>query len=331
MQLTIALDRYDRHAPIFDGRVGLSDGAVLKPLEVGEALDRRHGRHRHRRMLRDLEFDVCEMSLSSFVMAASRDAAGPLVGVPAFPRRLFSLGNMFVNAAAGIETPADLRGRRVGIHGWQVAMSVLAKGDLKRDYGVAWDEIDWLCMNPENLPLSYPEEASVTLMPDEADIGELLVAGEIDALFSPLIRPSMLAAADRWRRLFPDPRAEEARYFRKHGFYPIMHLIVVRREVAERRPGLGPDLVAMFDAAMRETWRDYDDANYTLLAWGRNALEEQRRTLGPDPWASGVAANRRNLERFVSDCRDQRLIEGELPVERLFAFPGDPFAEAAAW
>ena len=318
MDLTIALDRYDRHLPIFDGSVGLLDGVALKPLEVGEALPRRDGLHRHRRMLHDVEFDICEMSLTSFIMAMSRDPDGPLIGVPVFPRRLFSMGNMFVNAKSGIETPGDLRGKRVGIHGWQVAMAVLAKGDLKLSYGVPWEEISWVCMNPENLPLKYPDDTPIERMPEGADIGELLVSGEIDALFSPLIRRSMLAAPTSYRRLFADPQAEEMAYFEKFRFYPIMHLIVVKRETAERIPGLCRALIEMFDDAKRRTWDYYDDSNYTLLAWGRNALETQREILGPDPWPSGVAANRRNLEQFIGYCRDQGLIESELAIECLF-------------
>ena len=140
MELTIALNRYDRHAPFFNGTVTPPDGFSFRPFEVGESTPMRDGDNRHGRMMNGLEFDVCEMSLSSFVIAVARDPDLALVGVPAFPRRLFSLGQMYVNADAGIDGPKDLIGRNVGLHSFQTTLSVLAKGDLKLDYGVAWEE-----------------------------------------------------------------------------------------------------------------------------------------------------------------------------------------------
>lgn len=115
MDITIALERYERHVPFFTGELTAPAGINLKPLEIGETRMRRDGYDRHHRMLRDLEFDVCEMSLGSYVLGLSRDPDFGMVGVPVFPRRYFSMSQIYVNADAGIKTPADLVGRNVEI------------------------------------------------------------------------------------------------------------------------------------------------------------------------------------------------------------------------
>jgi len=322
VELTIALERYERHVPFFTGEVTPPPGLTLRPLEIGETAMKRDGMDRHRRMLRDLEFDICEMALGSYVLGLSRDADLPMVGIPVFPRRYFSMSQIYVNVDAGIETPKDLIGRNVGINAFQVTLSVLAKGDLKRDYSVPWQKINWHCMRPEQLPVEFPPGVSVQRIPDGADIGEMLVAGEIDALISPQ-RPasttaSLRAAGSRVRRLFADPQAEDARYFRKYGFFPAMHLLVVRREVAARVPGLAGALIGMWEQAKRLAYQYYEDPAYSLLAWGSNAYEAQRAAMGADAWPSGVAANRANLEMFIGDCADQGLLDRPLAVEDLF-------------
>jgi 4,5-dihydroxyphthalate decarboxylase len=318
MELTIALDRYDRHVPFFAGTARAPEGFSLRPLEIGESSDKRDGQDRHRRMLHDLEFDICELSLASTITALSRDPDLPIVCVPAFPRRLFSMSQMYVSARSSVAAPIDLVGKRIGVHAWQVTLSVLAKGDLKREYGVDWRDIDWVCMNPENQPITFPDGVRIDRMPPGADIGEMLLAGEIDALFSPQPRQSMLAAPDGYRRLFDDCRGEEIRYFRKYGFFPIMHLIGVKRALAERHPSLCRAVMDMWDDAKRQAYDYYGDSNYSLLAWGREAYEAERAALGADPWPSGLAANRANLEQFIDYCHDQGLIPQPLPVERLF-------------
>ena len=133
LKLTIALSQYDRHIPFFDGTVK-PEGIDLKVLEVGQSTPLKHGSDRHGRMLRKGEFDICELSLSSYLMAKSRGK--PFTAIPVFPRRLFSLSQMWVNVNAGINSPKDLIDRRVGLSTFQTTLSVLAKGDLQSEYGV---------------------------------------------------------------------------------------------------------------------------------------------------------------------------------------------------
>jgi len=322
LDITIALERYERHVPFFTGEVEAPDGITLRPLEIGETRPRRDGYDRHHRMLRDLEFDVCEMSLGSYVLGLSRDPGFGMVGVPVFPRRYFSMSQIYVNSAAGIKTPADLAGRNVGITAFQVTLSVLAKGDLKRDYGVAWQDVNWHCMRPEQLPIEFPDGVLVERISDGADLGDMLVSGDIDALICPQ-RPertnrALAAAGDKVRRLFADPAGEDERYFRKYGYFPVMHLLVIRRDVAEKLPGLAPALIDMWEQSKRIAYDYYEDPAYPLLAWGWNAYQQQRDRLGADIWPSGLAANRENLQMFLDACDDQGLMERPLSVDDLF-------------
>jgi 4,5-dihydroxyphthalate decarboxylase len=317
MELTIALNRYDRHVPFFNGTVKPPEGVTLKAFEIGESTAFRDGTDRHPRIL-DLEFDIGEMSFSTFIMAVARDPDLPLVGIPCFPRRFFSPGQIYVNPNAGIRGPKDLTGRRIGVHSFQTTLSVLAKGDLKLDHGVRWEDCSWHCMRGEIIDVDLGDDVAVSRIPDGKDIGVMLMDGEIDALISPQPRKSMLENPGRFRRLHDDPVAEDIKYFRKHGFFPIMHIMVMKREVADARPDLPKAIMDTHDAAKALAWSFYDDSNYALLPWSRNALEEQRRVLGADPWTSGFAANRRNVEQFIGYSHDQRLIDEPFPAERLF-------------
>lgn len=318
MELSIALNRYDRHVPFFNGTVAPPEGITLKPLEIGESIPFRDGTNRHSRLLNGLEFDIGEMGLSSFVMAVARDPNLPIVGIPSFPRRFFSAGQIYVNLDAGIKTPEDLTGKRVGVHSFQTTLSVLAKGDLELDFGVKWQDIDWYCMRDEVVPVDLGDDVSVQIIGPDKDIGVMLMEGEIDALISPQPRQSMLDQPDRYRRLFDEPRAEEVRYFKKYGFYPIMHVMTMKRALAEERPDLPRAIMDMYETAKQLAYSYYDDSNYSLLAWSRNALEEQRNALGADPWTSGFAANQKNLDQFIGYSHNQRLIDAAYPAERLF-------------
>src|SRR5690606_5025893 len=208
---------------------------------------------RHARVL-DLEFDIGEMSFSTFIMAVARDPNLPLVGIPCFPRRFFSPGQIYVNPDAGIEKPKDLTGKRIGLHSFQTTLSVLAKGDLKLDHGVRWEDCSWHCMRGEIVEVELGTDVAVKQIPDGKDIGVMLMEGEIDALISPQPRQSMLANPGRYRRLHADPVAEDIRYFRKHGFYPIMHIMVMKREIADARPDLPRAIMEVHDAAKRLAW-----------------------------------------------------------------------------
>ena len=318
MELSIALNRYDRHYPIFEGSIHLPKGISFRPMLVGESHQLKHGGSRHARTLKDLEFDISEVSLASWVAAVAKDPDFPLVGIPTFPRRFFSMGQVYVPKDSKATSPQDLIGKKVGLHSFQTTLSVLAKGDLKREYGVDWRKIHWVCFRPEIINVDLGPDVSIEWLPPKKEIGEMLMSGEIDAFMSPEPRKSMLTQTHRFRRLFPDSQAEELRVFRKHGFFPVMHIVVVKRDLVEKRPELCRELLEFFEDAKRQAYEYYDDSNYSLLVWGRNHYERQRAELGTDPWINGLKANHKNLVEFLEDSHDQGLTPTVLQPESLF-------------
>ena len=316
LKLTVALERYDRHVPFFMGLVKPPEGLSLRWLEVGMTPPRRDGVDRHRRFLQDREFDIAETSLSSHIIATSRGQ--PFVGIPVFPRRLFSQNHCFVSAKSGIKTPQDLIGKRVVLRALQTTMSVLALGDLKFEYGVPWEEIRWIVASHEELPVESRGGPGIERIGMSADIGRMLIEGEIDGMIHPHPPPSLLQAGDLVRPLFSDRRAEALRYYRKNGYYPIMHVLAFQKELIEKHPWLARAMMDMWEEAKQQAGAFYQDPGYAELAFARNEFENQLKEMGPDPWPSGLKANRLNLERFIRYSVDQRLIEKPIPVESLF-------------
>jgi 4,5-dihydroxyphthalate decarboxylase len=310
------LSHYDRHIPFFDGAVQV-DGVNLEVLEVGQSSPLKHGQDRHERMLQKGEFDICELSLSSYLMARSRGM--PFTAIPVFPRRLFSLSQMWVRAGAGIAAPKDLEGRKVGLSTFQTTLSVLAKGDLQSEYGVDWRKVAWVVAKEETVAFEPMKGVDIRLAPAGKKIGALLAAGEIDALFMPHPPKEVLDQPEKFGRLFPDAKAEELKYFRKNGFFPIMHVVAFKDAVLSAHPWLAQAVMELFARGKEVCRRYYDDPNWSRLVWGRHLFEEERRLLGADPWPYGVAQNRANLERFMGYSLDQGLMTKKLAVEELFA------------
>lgn len=314
-KLTLALSHYDRHVPFFDGSVD-APGVELNVLIVGQSDRQRDGEDRHERMLQKGEFDVAELSLSSYLMAKSRGM--PFTAIPVFPRRLFSLSQMWVNVDAGINSPKDLIGKKVGLHSFQNTLATLAKGDLQSEYDVPWRRIHWMLSKEENVPFKPEAGIKLELIPKEKKVGDMLESGEIAAMMTPHPPKPVLRGSRKIRRLFGDPKAEDLRYFRNNGFFPIMHVVAFKNEVLEKYPDAARSLFAAFEQAKALCREFYADPNWSWLAWGRQAFEEQQKLLGDDPWPYGLEKNRANLERFAGYSLDQGLMAQKMAVEDLF-------------
>jgi 4,5-dihydroxyphthalate decarboxylase len=316
LRLTLALSHYDRHIPFFDGSVQ-AEGVDLQVLEVGQSNPLKHGQDRHERMLQRSEFDICELSLSSYLIAKSRGM--PFTAIPVFPRRLFSLSQMWVNTNASINSPQDLIGKKVGLSTFQTTLSVLAKGDLQAEYGVPWRKLDWYMSKDEAVPIKPIDGVRMQILKPGQKIGAMLEQGEIDALMVPHPPKEALRGGGNIRRLFTDPKAEETKYFRKNGYYPIMHVVAFKDQVLAQTPWLARSVMESFDKAKQACVEYYDDPNWSRFVWGRHLFEEERIAFGEDPWPHGVKRNRANLERFIGYSLDQGLTEKKLQVEELFA------------
>lgn len=313
---TLALDRYDRHFPFFDGTVTLPPGLDLTVLQVGQETALRDGSGRHRRMLTTKDFDAAETSLGSFVAAKGKGL--PYTAIPVFPRRLFSQGQIFINADAGIEAPADLAGRTIGLQSFQTTLAVLAKGDLAADYGVPLKSIKWRVHHLDTLATDNDRGFDIETLPEGTDLGSALANGEIDALLFSRTPIAKSGPQQKIRRLFEDPRAAEEAYVRRHGYWPIMHIVTMHQEVADACPELPRQLLTAFQEASRIAADYLKDPNWSQIMWAKYALDEERRAFEESLWTSGVAANRANLECFLGYAFDQGLIGAPLGVDELF-------------
>jgi 4,5-dihydroxyphthalate decarboxylase len=318
-RITLAVNSYDRHAPMIEGAVS-SDDFDIHVMEVGQSQPGRYGTARHERFLPSLEFDACELSFSSYLVAV--DQGLPVQAIPVFPRRLFSQSQMYKNVNSGISGPADLQGKRVGLSSYQTTLSVLAKGDLEHVYGVPWKSITWVTSRSETLEVELPSD--VTL--EQSTTGQIdadLVSGKIQAYFGPHPPRPYIDGNPNVGRLFADPKTEEERYLREEGYFPIMHVVAYKRVLAERHPTLPTALYRLFDRSRELARTRWDDPNWSMLIWGRHELERQKALSGSDPWANGTEANRKNIERFATYSHEQGLTSRRLSPEELFVSPAD--------
>jgi 4,5-dihydroxyphthalate decarboxylase len=309
LKLTLALEHYDRHLPLLEGNV-VPEGIDLQVEHVTV------GGGRHERMLAHREWDACELSLASYIMAKARGA--PLTAVPVFPRRLFSQSQMYVNTGAGVQDPRDLIGKKVGLRSFQTTLSVLAKGDLQHEYGVPLDQVTWVTSADEPVRFDAPPGVRIAWAPRDQNIETMLVEGEIQAYMVPRMPRPFVQGALRVARLFKDPRAEELAYYQRNGFYPIMHVLAVKPEVVDKDPEVAMRLFDAFERAKEMAFHYYDDPNWSHLAWAAHLLKEEREAFGASAWVNGLARNRKNLERFIQYELDQGLIDRRLAVEELF-------------
>jgi 4,5-dihydroxyphthalate decarboxylase len=321
IHLTFACGDYDRTRAIEDGSVTV-DGVDLTYLRlpVEETFFR---------MLRHREFDVAEMSLSTYTATLNALDAGeqpPFVALPIYTSRQFRHGGMFVNAAAGIEKPADLAGRRIGMPEVQLTACVWQRGILADEYGLPIDAPTFLTGGQEKPgriekgKVDVPYSVS-PIGPDQT-LARMLADGEIDAFLGPRIPSSFGDGSGPVRRLFPDTIAAEQAYYRATGIFPIMHVVAIRREVYERYRWVAQSLTkALIEAKAQAYARIYDASALRFMEpWLNVHLEEARALMGRDFWSYGLgAADRHTLETFLRYHHEQRLSRTLRTPEQLFA------------
>jgi 4,5-dihydroxyphthalate decarboxylase len=277
------------------------------------------------RMQRYQDFDASELGMSGYIGLVARGDC-PFVAIPAFVSRTFRHGCLFVNSAAGIQAPADLRGKRVGLPNYGMAAALWIRGMLQHDHGVRPADIEWVQAGlrepgrQQPTRYSLPAEISLRSVMDRP-LDQMLVTGEIDALMTARMPPSFLSRDPRVRRLFPDYKEVEQDYYRRTGFFPIMHCVVLRRSLYEAHPWVAPNLLRALEASKQwalERAYDYDALRYPL-PWLVPDMEEVRQLMGHDPWPYGVEPNRATLEAMCQYAQEQGLTQRRVAVEELFA------------
>ena len=312
LRLTFACGPYDRTQALRDGTIN-PEGIdltyiTLQPAEI------------FWRMLQYQEFDVSEMSLSNYTTLVSEGNA-PFVAIPVFPSRVFRHGYFFVNTTKGIEKPADLKGRRGGVPEYSMTAAVYMRGLLQHEYGVKPGDVEWVQGRADRLGRKLPPEVRLTQAPAGAELGDLLERGEIDFMMTANNPLAFRRGAPNVRRLFPNYRELEQDYYRRTEIYPIMHTVVIRRDVYERDPWVA---LSLYKALCRA--KDYayhllaeTGSPKASLAWLQPLLEEEQAIIGPDWFPYGIEKNRPTIDALLQYTHEHGLTDRRLVIEELFA------------
>ncbi|MEG3166252.1 hypothetical protein U1701_16800 [Sphingomonas sp. PB2P19] len=314
--LTAGLAFSDRMEALLDGRVIVAGASLDIACRPPQAL--------FRSVLRDQTYDICEFSLGSHIAAVA--AGSPAyVGLPIFLSRAFRHGNVYVRADRGIATPRDLIGRRIGVMDFHQTAAVWVRGILADQYGVARSSIEWITgglstpVLEDRAPLDLPPSLSVRRSPQT--LNALLEEGAIDALISPTAPTLFVHGDPRVARLWPDHRSAESAYFHETGIFPIMHLLVLKRQRLDEAPGLPRALYTAFETARQLACADMAQRDYPKIAspW---LMADRARTLadlGANPWTYGISANRAALEAILRYAEEDGLTKRRFSPEDLFA------------
>jgi 4,5-dihydroxyphthalate decarboxylase len=316
LSLSIAVGDYDRVRPLVDGSVGI-DGVepIFMALEPEEIFFR---------AFRQADFDICELSLSSFaVKTANGDC--PYVGVPVFPSRAFRHTSIYVRTDR-IRSPGDLKGKRIGVPEYQLTANVWARAILAQEHGVAPEDVTWVrggYEHPgrvEKISLNLPPALRLENAPAGATISGMLAEGSIDALIGPRAPSCFERGHPHVGWLYPDPIAAASAWYRKTSIFPIMHLVGIRRSLAERHPFLPAAVAKAFAAAKTLALAKLTDTSATkvTLPFVEEQLRAARALMGEDFWSYGLAANRHVLDAFLQAHHAQGLSARRLRPDELF-------------
>ncbi|WP_405962031.1 ABC transporter substrate-binding protein [Streptomyces sp. NBC_00723] len=325
-KLTVVLGDYPHAQPLLDGDVAI-DGYPVEPVEVTPVIGA------YRRMIRDLEFDVCELAPVSYLMARQEGIA--LTAVPVFLNRRFHHGDVQCAAHSGIRVPRDLEGRRVGVRAYSVSTGVWVRGVLREEYGVDIDRITWVVDDDDHVAGRVP--ANVERVTDGRSLGDLLRAGEIDAALTGNAgtgragapRAGWTAAAEAEAGsdgspypLFPEAGTLAVDHYLRTGVYPLHSLVAVRSELVERDPHLATRLYAAFADSKRRHLA-------ARPAWSAvPRLARQGQQIGGDPVPYGIEANAPSLKAMVRFAKEQGLLDPESPADLPSLFAAGDYPDA---
>jgi 4,5-dihydroxyphthalate decarboxylase len=317
LRLSMACWNYDRTRALLEERIPI-DGIDLTYINIPVE-------ETFFRMIRHREFDVAEMSLSSYTLSLFRDPK-PFVAIPVFPSRYFRHSCIFINRDSGIREPKDLIGKRVGNPEYQLTACVWIRGILSDEYNVPVSSATYF-RGGEETPgrtekqtVSLPPEIRLENIPEDKTLSQMLRDGEIDAIYSPRTPSCVSQGAKSVRLLFEDYETVEREYYKRTKIFPIMHTVVIRREVYEKHPWIAQSLYKAFVLAQREVYEDlYETAALKfMLPWLIRHAEDTRNLMGKDFWPYGIEANLHGLNTFLRYSFEQGLAKRLLTPQELF-------------
>jgi 4,5-dihydroxyphthalate decarboxylase len=310
LKLSLACGYYDLLRPLIEGVVKAS-GIDLNILTMASP-------ERHGRMLRHEEFDLCELSLVSYLVAW--DQSRRFTAIPVFPHRRFRHGYMVRRMNCGIERPADLNSKRVGLDTLQNSAGLWMRGILQDHYGVDLKSIEWWCQEEEDIPFEPAKWMRVRRVPKGRDIDQMLLEDELEGALYPETLPSIKSGSPKVGLLFPNSKEAEADYYRKSGIFPIMHAVVIKNAILEKDPWVAVSLLQAFQRSKEICYERMRDPRNFALVWVKELMQEQEAVFGPDPWPYNVEDNRKALEAVVRYEFDQGMIKKKPQIEQIF-FP----------
>jgi len=322
LNITVATWDYDRVRPIMDGRVPI-EGCEINFVKVSpEECFHRAWYHQ--------DFDVTEIGLSGYIIATSRGhglgGVSPYVALPVFLSRAFRCSSIYIRTDRGIDTPADLRGKKVGIPEYQITAAVWARGFLQDEYGIRADDVVWYQGGmdnpgrkdkwPNNLPEGFP------LRPLEGDetINAMLRDGRLDAFVGPRTPKSYRDGVTPLRRMFEDFELVEKSYFRKTGIFPIMHPLGIRRSLYEAHPWLALNICQAFAKAKEISQAEmFETAALKIgMPWIVSAAQAAQEVMGPDFFPYGVEASRPSLDAAIRYSTEQFMAVRPITIDEMF-------------
>jgi 4,5-dihydroxyphthalate decarboxylase len=318
LRLTLACWDYDRTCALQNGSVrpdGINLTCLILPPE-----------ETFFRMLRHREFDAAEMSLSSYIVSLFQENP-PIIAIPVFPSRMFRHSGIFVSAASGIQRPEQLSGKRVGVPEYQLTAVVWIRGILSDEYGVTPSAVEYWTGGQEEpgreekIALGLPSEFGVRRIGAGQTLSQMLADGELDALYSPRVPSTFISRPNDVRRLFENYAEAERAYYRKTRIFPIMHTVVIRRDVYRSNPWIAQSLCKAFAESQKcvyEAARERAALKF-MLPWFPSSMDELVREMGQDWWPYGFRPNRDVLETFLRYHHEQGLSKNRLSPEDLFA------------
>jgi 4,5-dihydroxyphthalate decarboxylase len=314
LSLTAAFGNYDRTVPLQKGLVR-PEGIDLNVLTLAPS-------EIFLRMSRFQEFDVSEMSMGTHCYLLGTGES-PFLGIPAFLSRAFRHAMVYYNVNAGIEKPEDLNGKRIAIREWGMTAVVWIVGILSEEYGLDISSVEWVALKEPRVPIQMPGGTRIHRTSPGEDLSDLLDTGKVDAVLIHQPLACFAEGSPRVQRLFPDYKDREIEYFRRTGVYPIMHAVVLRKDIyAQHRWALRSIYNALIEArrlAMQAL--SNTQTLSTMLPLLPSAVDETRRIFGSDFWPYGMEANRPTLEKLVTYAHRQGLTPRRLNIEELFGEP----------
>jgi 4,5-dihydroxyphthalate decarboxylase len=320
LKISFASCPYDRLNPIISGRVPIEGcDPNFFPLRAEELFPRVYSTQ---------DFDVTEISVSSHILTCLRGDAH-YVGIPAFVSRVFRHGDIYIRTDRGIRSPQDLRGRIVGVPEYQMTAALWIRGILSDEYGVKTSEIRWRSgglQKPgrsERTPIKLPSHIELETIAPDNSLSPMLADGEIDALITAVQPDCYAGKVPNVDRLFPDYRPVEEAYYRKTGMFPIMHMMAVRKSLAEQHPWLAGNILKACLQARGLALEEMKSTGmfYAMLPWLTDDLARAQAVMGPNMWPYGVTANRKELEAMLRWSHEQGLAPRQGSIHELFA-PG---------